>query len=567
MSSSVLNGGVTSDADEETVQTSMTNRSNGNNGHLHISTGDTSKPSYGSYPSNTDLSKPNPYPTTTNGAPSVAFTPTGTMRSPKHLPADDIVNPDIRRDRLLQIYLPNSALLKWLIIKALQWIVPLELFLFMLPVFINYGICPSLYDPTVVTSSGAQGGGIFIFAFFHLFSFIAIVSSTFVLMFELGHHVVKPSHLVSMYFAIVIHYASWYQLVYACNTNSIALPTVDTDYSLGNRMVVFFYLSTAIMTTAGLGDCFPVMWWCKAIAMTEMVLSLLYTTGIFGIGLDHFRSVMERAEREANNPSLRSTVSTLPFNDFLQKIKTRYPVLDRMRVLAIKWILPLTVVIQLVLLGLLVAAYGHSGHIFGADDNTSANAGQGVVNFLCLLFQFFQFILVLISSLQIIRVINAKDMSLTFLIQSYIALMTLFGGIYLTIYLFVGKNGFTFNDLGFNIDDQNIFKTFGEMLWFSFVVMTTIGFGDVAPIHTAARIFVFLEMLLSVFYGIVVLGIAMARTMHSWSQSKIALPALPDEGGEEELGAPADFAGESSPGHGHVYEASSSPRSADEEKA
>ena len=74
------------------------------------------------------------------------------------------------------------------------------------------------------------------------------------------------------------------------------------------------------------------------------------------------------------------------------------------------------------------------------------------------------------------------------------------------------------------------------MLWFSFVVMSTLGFGDVAPVHTAARLFTLMEMLMSVFFGIVVLGIAMARTMHSWSQNRIALPALPDEGGDEEYG-------------------------------
>ena len=552
MASNALTAGVSSDADEESVQATM------NNGHsLHVTT---SAPS--SHPSDADVTKPPPYSYPTSSSSNGDYTPTGTTHPSAPTPIDDITNPDVRRDRLLQIYLPNSALLKWLIIKALVWIVPLQLFLYMLPVFINYGVCPDMYSDTANSSS--RGGAIFIFAFFHFFSFIAIVSSTFVLMFELSHHVVKPSHLVSMYFAIVIHYASWYQLVYAADQSSVALPSVDYSTDLANRMVVFFYLSTAIMTTAGLGDIFPVMWWCKAIAMTQMVLSLLYTTGIFGIGLDHFRTVMERAEREANDPTLRRTVhSNLPFSDTFNKIKKKYPVLDRLRILSIKWILPLTVVIQLVLLGLLVAAYGHNGHIFSNGDSTSAGAGQGVVNFLCLLFQFFQFILVVISSLQIIRVINAKDMSLTFLIQSYIALMTLFGGIYLTIYLFVGVNGFTFNSLGFDADNQNIFKTFGELLWFSFVVMTTIGFGDVAPIHTAARIFVFMEMLLSVFYGIVVLGIAMARTMHSWSQSRIALPALPDEGVDEEV-APGDYGAtqESSP---QAYEAS--PRHGDEEKA
>ena len=454
---------------------------------------------------------------------------------------------DARRDRLLKIYLPYSARLQWLIIKSLVWIFPLELFLYMLPVFINYGVCHDMYATTA--DPGHRGGAIFIFAFFHFFSFVAIVSATFVLVFELGHHVVKPGHLVSMYFAIVVHYASWYQLVYAANQDSIFILTgtfaadglslVDGSTDLANRMVVFFYLSTAIMTTAGLGDIFPVMWWCKIIGMTQMILSLLYTTGIFGIGLDHFRQVMQRAEEQAADPTYDAAKhNRLPFQSQLDTMRNRFPILERMRVGAIKWILPLTVVIQLVLLGLLVAAYGHSGHIFGADDDTSidANAGHGVVNFLCLLFQFFQFLIVGISSIQIIRVINAKDMSLLFLIQCYIALMALFGGIYLTIYLFVGVNGFYFNAAGFNALDQNIFKTFGEMLWFSFVVMSTLGFGDVAPVHTAARLFVLTEMLMSVFFGIVVLGIALSRTMHVWSQNRVALPALPDEGDEEEDG-------------------------------
>ena len=559
MSSSALHGGVTSDADEETVQDTM------HNGSLHVNTDVGLKPS--AHPRGTDLSAHNPHSRTASGDAYAngAFTPTGTSAPLTPTKSDDIINPDARRDRLLQIYLPNNKALQWLIIKSLQWIVALELFLYMLPVFINYGVCQDMYADTANPSN--RGGAIFIFAFFHFFSFVAIVSSTFVLMFELGHHVVKPSHLVSMYFAIVIHYASWYQFMYACNQQSISILAgtgMDNSTDLAQRMVVFFYLSCAIMTTAGLGDIFPVMWWCKAVAMTQMVLSLLYTTGIFGIGLDHFRAVMERAERAVNDPTVAAPMSNLPFSEFFDNVKRRYPWADRARVFGIRWILPLTVVIQLVLLGLLVAAYGHSGHIFTNDESTSAVAGEGVVNFLCLLFQFFQFILVVISSLQIIRVINAKDMSLTFLIQSYIALMTLFGGIYLTIYLFVGQSGFYFNPAGFDADNQNIFKTFGELLWFSFVVMTTIGFGDVAPINTAARIFVFVEMLLSVFYGIVVLGIAMARTMHSWSQNRIALPALPDEGGEEEMQEHNARYAENSPAH--AYEANANAHSSSEEE-
>ena len=191
-------------------------------------------------------------------------TPTGTVAE---TPANKRVtsgggmeSADARRDRLLKIYLPNNGILQWLIIKSLVWIFPLELFLLMLPVFINYGVCSDMYATTA--DPAHRGGAIFIFAFFHFFSFAAIISATFVLVFELGHHIVKPSHLVSMYFAIVIHYASWYQFVYACNQASIYILNsdaghIDTSTDLANRMIVFIYLELCYYDNCRIGRYFP----------------------------------------------------------------------------------------------------------------------------------------------------------------------------------------------------------------------------------------------------------------------------------------------------------------------
>lgn len=491
--STSLNHGVSSDADDAVIHQAY---SNGNSD------------SYSNNHNDDNASKSGDYD-------SQSSEPTKTV--------DAVEDANERRDRLLQIYLPNQNVLRWLIVKSLNWIVGLELFLYALPVFINYGVCPDLY--TYEANPANRGGAIFVFAFFHFFSFLAMISATFVLVFELSHHVVKPGHLISMYFAILVHYGSWYQLVYAADQRSIAFPDMDTSTDLANRMVAWIYLSISIQSTSGIGDIYPVMWWSKAIAMTQMVLGLLYTTGMFGIGLDHFRLIMEQVARN-DKPVVDTKYFWTPY---LKQLNLRYPILKKMRRWAIRWILPLSVVIQVVQLGLLTAAFGHGGHIFGTDDTNNAAAGIGVVNFLCLLFQFFQFCIVWIASMQIIRAVNAKDMSLSFLIQSYIALMALFGGIFLTIYLFVGVNGFYFAPAGFDSTDQSIWKTFGELLWLSFVIMSTLGFGDCAPIHTAARIFVSLEMIVSVLYGIVVLGIAMTRTMHFWRETKIALPALPDE--------------------------------------
>ncbi len=71
--------------------------------------------------------------------------------------------------------------------------------------------------------------------------------------------------------------------------------------------------------------------------------------------------------------------------------------------------------------------------------------------------------------------------------------------------------------------DQNpvrSFALFGEFIWYSLTTMTTCGFGDAYPIHVLSRLLVCCQMLIGVFFSIVILGMGMAHTGLSLSWAK-----------------------------------------------
>ena len=462
-----------------------------------------------------------------------ATTPTPQRLNTLSAPSRAVVDPveaaeEARRARVVAIYLPNHPYVRLIALYSLQYVFALELFFYWFPIFINYGVCAGLYRPgdeMCTHSSYAQA--IFVFSLFHTLSFVVICFGTALLWFELSHHIVKPAHLTSMYFAIIVHYASWYQLIYAITTDALyVLDTAsdsggpaDPSTDLANKGVLNLYLSISIMTTVGFGDVYPSQWYGKIIAISQMVMGLLYTTGIFGIGLDHFRTVLM-----ANTAR---PIHQLPFTPWLVSLREKYPRINWLRKFFVRNLLLTTAIIQILLMCFLLAAYGHDQNIFDSSPEVAA------VNFICIFLEFILFVVIVFSSFRLVRSINTSAVSLSFLLQSYLSVTLLFGGVFFTIFLFAGQGSYilrSFNDS----TSTTVPKALGEFIWFSFVVMSTTGFGDVVPVNTAARIFVAMEMLISVFYLIIVLGIGMARTMHAWNRERVELPPLPEEADEDD---------------------------------
>jgi hypothetical protein len=47
---------------------------------------------------------------------------------------------------------------------------------------------------------------------------------------------------------------------------------------------------------------------------------------------------------------------------------------------------------------------------------------------------------------------------------------------------------------------------YAQMVYFSFITQTTLGYGDITPLHSLARMFVILQALVGQFYPAVVMG-------------------------------------------------------------
>lgn len=69
-------------------------------------------------------------------------------------------------------------------------------------------------------------------------------------------------------------------------------------------------------------------------------------------------------------------------------------------------------------------------------------------------------------------------------------------------------------------------QPFGRLLYFSFVAITTLGYGDVTPLHPAVRALVSLEAVLGVLYP----SIIMARVVALWAEGERRPFALPRHG-------------------------------------
>ncbi len=85
-------------------------------------------------------------------------------------------------------------------------------------------------------------------------------------------------------------------------------------------------------------------------------------------------------------------------------------------------------------------------------------------------------------------------------VAAYLLIGTLWADIYFLIDLNI-ENAFSFSDV--NVGQRD---SFSEYLYFSFVSITTIGFGEITPLHPFARAMVNLEGLIGQLFPAVLLG-------------------------------------------------------------
>ena len=109
---------------------------------------------------------------------------------------------NVRRERWLSIYFPgnrrSTIIFRYFVAKSLDWILAVQAACLVLPALLLYAGSSDFYK------GGHKAAGLTLFGFFQAISLLAIISATFILIFELKHHIVKLQRFVTMYFAITM---------------------------------------------------------------------------------------------------------------------------------------------------------------------------------------------------------------------------------------------------------------------------------------------------------------------------------------------------------------------------
>ena len=365
---------------------------------------------------------------------------------------------------------------------------------------------------------------------------VFIVSAHAGMLKELLALYVRPVKIWNIYVSTLLCYAALYFTCFcydraSFNVDGYALDAApdpaapdlpDSDTATYNDVptlfVFFTYFSGAIMTSTGFGDIAPAKWYTQFFSNSQMLVGLMYHVGVFGLTLSHFRQFQKLSEEEKEekrreaaertDPSmLASVMHAVSSLQLARRMREVHPWLDVIRLWCIRHLFWLTAISSVLTTLLLYAIPG--GDPFAtltSADGSAYSIKIGVLSVMVLLESLLAVVVVFVS-FRLVRQINSTELSAGFLIQSYLATALLFGGIYFILYAATPHHQFSRR-----FDSQtSIFEVLYIFLHFSFTVMTTTGFGDIYARGVIARAFVLVEMLVSILYNAVIIGLGTSQ--------------------------------------------------------
>lgn len=182
----------------------------------------------------------------------------------------------------------------------------------------------------------------------------------------------------------------------------------------------------------------------------------------------------------------------------LRRLRAAFPRLDRVRRFLLTYLLPTSIAVQLLFLAAL----------YISEPSLLEHESNGPTMFVLLAFQLMQWALIVFSSLRLVRQLNLVVVSPLFLVQAYLSTMLAFGGIHFLILGFQGLSSYRLN-ISISKEDR-VAKAFGQCLYYSAVITSSTGYGDVAPLSAFARLATIGQMLTAQFFEVVILGLGLS---------------------------------------------------------
>ena len=326
--------------------------------------------------------------------------------------------------------------------------------------------------------------------------------------------------------------------------------------------VKFLYFSMTTQSSVGFGDIVPTSVTARFFANAQMFIGLFFGSIIVSMNLSTLRRAVARARREQSsslyqslsnpmdeienkslgrtlhirnsedNPDVTSRSALSPQRhrgyDSLSEMRqystsvgkknglcgkfrrcfkhvTRLKWVTKVRRFIRKWLLFVSVALQALHL-LALYHYDPNLFFFNSKDSSSGNV-QTSAFALSLFIQVLHLSMVVSTSLKYVR--HSENITINFLVQSFMSVCVLFAGIYIMVYLFQKQEAWPLRE-GIK-DNAGFWYMSGEFLYLSITTMTTTGYGDLSPRSSFAILMVSLQIIASaMFYQIIIaLGVNM----------------------------------------------------------
>lgn len=322
---------------------------------------------------------------------------------------------------------------------------------------------------------------------------------------------VRPWLLVTMYLSNILAFAGVYTHCVSSNASSFRVYSYESDLVQGENTVwenyaLFMYYSIAVMSSAGLGDIAPHTWYTNFLSTVQMLSASLYFAGIFSVGISHFK---QKSQHDSNRIISVASPSTTHPAEEIEVAAWKWKYCNPLRIYfvrgktqleewIIRWLFPISLVFQCLAVWIMYSAE-HQHHPL-------------VVLAVGLLVAF-QVIIIVILSVRLVFKIQHRELPPLFLAQAYLAHVLFFATVYQTIYVLMGENSWTVPPIQNDTSDtaSTWFDLFMSLLFFTVTCQTTIGVGDVHPNNPLSRFAVCVQLLLSVVYTVVIVGLGLSR--------------------------------------------------------
>ncbi|GAB5357952.1 hypothetical protein AAMO2058_000418000 [Amorphochlora amoebiformis] len=264
-----------------------------------------------------------------------------------------------------------------------------------------------------------------------------------------------------------------------------------TSFEIGMRCL---YFSMATMTGTGYGDIMPNYWGIFAISLIQMLTSTTYALGFFVISMHQFREKIEYVAESRRGRRYRSR--SLLYRTF-KWLRTYVPGLECVRKFTVRYLLIVSILVELTATLIFL---GSSKNPFGHPEENKVAISVAII------IRFLELVMILLVSLRLVQKYRTQEVSVSFLVQSFLSTAMLFAGIYLT-FMLINPRSFYVNFA----HKRHITSATVLFFYFSITTQTGTGYGDIYPNQWYSQFAVTIHLLISFFYQVVILGLGMGH--------------------------------------------------------